>query len=276
MQIVPFETLYHSDFIISEPLAKPQNWYARGNVYNALGNPKVSHTLLWFKNCSATIQSKSGALLEVEKGQLTYMAKDSEYAVYFHDTAPNRTDSIVLHFQMRNAQGEDIAPITEPVLCLRHLDATLGLAVEAAAAEFRKSVVCLPEIAAVIYRLLAETCRFARRQNTRSRFSCIQNGIELLEQDSDLKIADIAAACGVSECYFRRLFRAYSGESPMDFRQRHRIEKAKQLLLSDDLLTTENIAAELHFSDVYHFSKTFKKLTGVSPRHFAEHAAENK
>ena len=54
------------------------------------------------------------------------------------------------------------------------------------------------------------------------------------------------------------------GENPVEFRQKHRIEKAKQLLLLDTHSIGE-IAEELHFSDIYHFSKTFKKFTGVSP-----------
>lgn len=54
------------------------------------------------------------------------------------------------------------------------------------------------------------------------------------------------------------------GENPVEFRQKHRVEKAKQLLLLDTHSIGE-IAEELHFSDIYHFSKTFKKFTGVSP-----------
>ena len=54
----------------------------------------------------------------------------------------------------------------------------------------------------------------------------------------------------------------------MEFRQRHRIERAKNLLLSDEQYTVGEIARELNFSDIYHFSKTFKKICGVSPNKF--------
>ena len=77
----------------------------------------------------------------------------------------------------------------------------------------------------------------------------------------------IAQICGVSEGYFRKLFREYSGENPIEFRQKHRIEKAKQLLLLDTHSIGE-IAEELNFSDIYHFSKTFKKITGLSPQNY--------
>jgi len=74
MDILSFEKLYSTEFFVSEVLAKPQYWAMRGNMYNALGNPKVSQTLLWFKNCSATITDSMGNVLEVEQNQLAYMA----------------------------------------------------------------------------------------------------------------------------------------------------------------------------------------------------------
>ena len=89
-----------------------------------------------------------------------------------------------------------------------------------------------------------------------------------MEQDSDLSISEIASKCGVTECYFRRLFQEYSGMSPMRYRQNHRIERAKQLLQSDENYTIGEIAQELHYSDIYHFSKAFKKMCGLSPTQY--------
>jgi len=83
------------------------------------------------------------------------------------------------------------------------------------------------------------------------------------------RIEEIARQCGVSEGYFRRLFREYSGENPIDFRQKRRIEKARQMLLMDTF-TIGEIAQELHFTDIYHFSKTFKKYCGVSPSRYLQ------
>lgn len=265
LKIISFEELYHSEFTIRNPISKPQNWYSRGNVYDSLDKPKVSHTFLWFKNCSGSLMDSEGNVLNVEKNQLIYTAKESRYIIHFRDTAPDRTDTVVIHFQMNGEDGEEIAPTMTPVVCLKNMDVSLAAAIDSLADEFKKNVICTPEVKSVIYRIFSIICQKSRRANARKNFSCIQKGIELLETGSNLSIRELATVCGVGECYFRRLFREYSGDSPVAFRQKHRVEKAKQLLLSDDMLTVGEIARELGFADIYHFSKTFKHYVGLSP-----------
>ena len=97
MKTIPFQELYNSEFFISEALAKGQNWYTRNNFYSCIGKPKPSHTLLWFKNCSAKITDSNGKILFAEKNQVAFMSKGIEYTVEFFDTAPNQDDSIVFH-----------------------------------------------------------------------------------------------------------------------------------------------------------------------------------
>ncbi len=267
MKIIPFEELYHTEFIISEPFAKEQNWFSRNNIYSSLNKPKPSHTLLWFKNCEGTIRDIHSNILKVKKNQLIYMSKDTEYVIEFSDTAPDRADTIVIHFQLKNSINEDIAPTMVPEICVSNVDVSLALKLQTISDEFKKNIVCIPDATSIIYRLFALICKTKRNDNANYRYNCIKEGIELLENDTDMSIKDISRICGVSECYFRRLFKEYSGESPMDFRQNHRIEKAKQLLLSD-VLTIGEISHELHFSDIYHFSKTFKGIVGVSPKKY--------
>ncbi len=267
MKIIPFEDLYHCEFIISEPFSKEQNWFSRNNFFSSINRPKPSHTLLWFKNCGAKITDKNGNYVLVKKNQLLYTAKSAEYSIEFFDTSPDQADTIVIHFQLRDMNNNDIAPSPTFEIAMENVDISLSLKIQKLADEFKKNIVCVPDATSVIYRLFAIICKSKRRDNTSDRYNSIKEGIELLENDEDISISEISRICGVSECYFRRLFKEYSGESPMDFRQKHRIEKAKQLLLSD-MFTISEISQELHFSDIYHFSKTFKSIVGVSPKNF--------
>ena len=267
MKIIPFKEMYYTSFVITEAIAKLQNWFERNNFYSCIGKPKPSHTFLWFKNCRGRIICKDGTVIEVQKNQLTYMAKNIEYYVEFFDTAPGQVDSIVFHFQLYNADGEEFCPTLLPVICIKNVDISLGMFIDTAAEEFEKNIVCVPEIISVIYRIFAHACKKQRQSIAKNKFSYIRTGIELLESNTDKSIEEIAHLCGVSEGYFRKLFREYSGDNPIDFRQKHRIEKAKQLL-SLDTFSIGEIAVQLKFTDIYHFSKTFKKYCGSSPNKY--------
>ena len=267
MKIVPFEELYNYEFFISEALIKGQNWYTRNNLYSCLGKPKPSHTLLWFKNCSGKITDKNRNVIIAEKNQVAYMSKGTEYTIEFFETSPNQDDSVVLHFQLKNDFNEDITPTLSPEICIKNIDTTTSLFIDLAAEEFNKNVVCIPIITSAIYQILGLACQGYRKRIVNHKYKYISEGIELIENNSDKTLNEIAQICGVSEGYFRKLFREYSGENPIDFRQKHRIEKAKQLLLLD-IHSIGEIAEELNFSDIYHFSKTFKKITGISPQKY--------
>ena len=268
MTILSFETLHNTDFHISEPVAKTHAWKPRGDVYNAIGKPKISHTFLWFKNCAGIITDKEGNSLQVSQGQLTYMAKGTEYKIHFLDTGREEFDTIVIHFQWTDAGGSDIAPTLQPTICLSHVKPVLADSLEKLADECKKNIVCIPQVKSTLYQLIALVCQKQKSKSTAGRFQCIRKGIELMERDSNLSISEIASLCGVSDCYFRRLFQEYSGMSPMHYRQNYRIERAKQLLRADENYTINEIAQELHYSDIYHFSKAFKKVCGVSPTQY--------
>ena len=92
-----------------------------------------------------------------------------------------------------------------------------------------------------------------------------------MEEDphQNLSIGEVAKMCNVSEIYFRKLFREYSGLSPIEYRIARKIRKAQSLLEFDDLNTTET-AQLLGFSDCAYFCKQFKAVTGMTPLQYKE------
>lgn len=268
MKIISFEKLYSTEFFIREPRVKKQYWLYRGGVFDSLERPKPSQTVIWFKNCAAELFLSTGERLDISKNALLYAPKGARYKIRFLGEAGEHEDVVAVHFQMTDRAGEDIVATQAPVVCFQSTELSVGMLLDSLAQEFEKNVICLPEAIAGLYKILAQICQKQKKHTTKNRFSRIRKGIELLEGNNSMSIAEIAAVCGVSECYFRRLFREYSGESPVEFRQERRIERAKQLLLSEEHYTIGEVASELGFLDIYHFSKTFKKLCGVSPNRF--------
>ncbi len=91
---------------------------------------------------------------------------------------------------------------------------------------------------------------------------------ELKEPLSADELAEIA---GLSPSHFTRLFRAYTGYTPMQFLRHERI-KAARILLADVDLSIKEIAARCGFDDQYHFSKVFHQIDGLSPSEYREAA----
>lgn len=84
--------------------------------------------------------------------------------------------------------------------------------------------------------------------------------------DRKITLAELAAAANVSVSTLTHRYAEETGESPMSACARLKIERAKDLLSLGEPL--KNIAEALAFRDIYHLSKAFKRVTGVSPRQF--------
>ena len=82
-----------------------------------------------------------------------------------------------------------------------------------------------------------------------------------------ISVEDLANELKVSKFHFLNEFKKFSGITPYQHILNTRIGMAKVLLTNSDKRITE-IAHELGFSDSSHFSRTFKKNFGVSPKEF--------
>lgn len=79
-----------------------------------------------------------------------------------------------------------------------------------------------------------------------------------------ISLDDLAAAGGFSKFHFSRLFRQASGQSPMEFLRRMRMEAARTLLIGTPL-PLKAIAPRVGLANEYHLSRTFKKVFGIIP-----------
>ncbi len=83
----------------------------------------------------------------------------------------------------------------------------------------------------------------------------------------NLTTAELAKKWYLSEYYFCRFFKKATGQSPVNYINRTRIEKAAVLLKkTNENITT--IAIKVGFEDVNYFSRTFKKFMNISPSQY--------
>jgi AraC-like DNA-binding protein len=69
--------------------------------------------------------------------------------------------------------------------------------------------------------------------------------------------------------YLSNIFSEVKGITIQQFIIIHKIERAKELMLYDELNLTE-ISYKLNYSSVAHLSNQFKKVTGLTPSHFKQ------
>ena len=79
------------------------------------------------------------------------------------------------------------------------------------------------------------------------------------------KISYYAGLCDMSEVNFRRLFRQYTGRSPIEYRNDIRLDIAKIKLSSGEYNVSE-ASEEVGFSNLSFFIRLYKKKFGYTPK----------
>jgi AraC-like DNA-binding protein len=85
----------------------------------------------------------------------------------------------------------------------------------------------------------------------------------------ELSVGALADRCGISESYFKRLFKEKYGISPKRYIIQLKINHACDLLRLSRYSISQ-IAEICNFSDVYFFSRQFKQYMGISPSEFTK------
>ena len=93
-----------------------------------------------------------------------------------------------------------------------------------------------------------------------------------LEENISKKISlsEYAKKYGYNTSYFSQLFKKISGTTFAEYLISLKIEKAKELIVTNSRLSLRSIASIVGYDDYYHFSKIFKKYTNYTPTEFKE------
>jgi AraC-like DNA-binding protein len=105
--------------------------------------------------------------------------------------------------------------------------------------------------------------------------SAIARACQLLESDlhQDTDLVEVAGEVGLAYETFRKQFRQAMGVSPGRYRLIRRIDAACVMLQHTEL-SVKDIAQRVGFGDEFHFSRSFKQVTGLPPSTFRRRLPE--
>jgi two-component system response regulator YesN len=109
----------------------------------------------------------------------------------------------------------------------------------------------------------------SRANNAQKLFDQAINYIYRNYTDPDLVMETVCDELGISASYLSQLFKKYRETTFVKFLTGVRMEKAQELLVSTGDRIVE-ISAQCGYRDVYYFSHSFKKHTGVPPKKYRE------
>ena len=81
-----------------------------------------------------------------------------------------------------------------------------------------------------------------------------------------LHLDDVAAYIGMNRSAFCTFFRKETGLTFIAYLNEYRVQKAREMLCGDDAPPVCEVAAACGFESAAHFSRTFKAITGVTPK----------
>lgn len=112
----------------------------------------------------------------------------------------------------------------------------------------------------------AQTLQSGERSLMLSRFNSVAQYVAK-HYAEPITTRALAEMCYLSEGHFCRFFKAATGQSPLSYVNRYRIDRAALLLRRTDGSITE-VALATGFPDVNYFSRTFRKVRGCSPSEY--------
>ena len=126
---------------------------------------------------------------------------------------------------------------------------------------------------AALYELFARVeAQSATSGATPFKYKTIKPAVDYIEKNFDDPQLDnqrLAQAAGISEVYLRKVFNSVFGVTPARYITNIRMEKAKELL-NGGVDPISKIAESVGYTNIYHFSKAFKRVTGMTPTEYSK------
>lgn len=125
---------------------------------------------------------------------------------------------------------------------------------------------------AFLYEIVSEALKLQIMGQTFSeeRIERVKPAIVYMEDNysQHITVEELATQCHMSNNYFIKYFKEVTGQTPVEFLNKCRMEAACEMILSGNNVTETAFACG--FNDLSYFIHVFKKNLGVSPKKYAD------
>jgi AraC-like DNA-binding protein len=88
--------------------------------------------------------------------------------------------------------------------------------------------------------------------------------------DPDLSVEMLSQEVGISRVHIHRKMKELTHQTTRDFIKNIRLQQAATLMTENAALTVSEVAYKVGFSNLSHFSTSFKEKYGLSPKEYME------
>ncbi|MBQ9973869.1 MAG: AraC family transcriptional regulator [Oscillospiraceae bacterium] len=235
-----------------------QSWYADSR-YNRLEVPRRFHGFFLLTDYPAVFELPDGGRMQATAGDVVLLPKGAHYALSLAVPDGKTAHPYIVNFRLSTPDGGEQLLGDRVLRLCRDEGALLPLFTEAAQL-YKKAATA--GLKAKVYQLfdtlfpimqVDECCIAYINRHYTNRFS----------------VPELAQRCAMSETVYRKRFRQLTGLSPVQYINRLKIEKACQMLRSDDI-SPGAISDFLNFYSLPYFYKVFRDYMGMTPNQYRD------
>ena len=231
-----------------------------------------NHESLFIVTKGALLYERDGERHVIEKGQVGYIARGSIDKSSAHQCGEVSYIAANFCFDRKSPVPSRTLPFDE--LCSEGIAYPYEKLFARAYNSFlSKAPGCIAVCNGIMLQIIGHLYSEMKTENTDLiKSERLEKSVRYMREhygSADLTIGSMARMANMSEKHFRRVFFDLYQQTPYAFLQQFRIDRA-EILLSNTGKSIADIALQCGFSDVYSFSHSFKKHTGLSPGEYRE------
>ncbi len=276
MRSISFMSLGEFDICVSDISCIEYKWdgkwdndYPNGRDQNVLSFTVCGHKKLY-------LPEEKNPMFDVFGPSAFFIAPHSPYVSRSSvEDIDGVGHTICIKFKLLDQSGQEVA-IKDKYLCWENLSEEFFTHLfQKVVKAYMEATVNNLVLKSALYKLLDELSKGLKmKERTQNGFDELLPAIKYLETNigCNVSVEELAKMCFMSNSYFYKRFKEYTGGVCLtDYKNKMRVEKAKELLESP-MWTTALIAETLGFYDTSHFYRVYKKYTGESPRFVKKHS----